>query len=146
MAKYEILYILKEVRHFTWYFVVVRNGFICRLRSSDAFVEIPCSYVYPFFAGPTFFWGRYLNYERKDEFLIVDDFEEYMDPNHARTWHSVDSKIIWHFQNHAQHLRIFTYFLVFIVTLFVMCVFYRYCFKPKLTPSSNCFTSSYKSL
>ncbi|XP_045184683.1 uncharacterized protein LOC123542758 [Mercenaria mercenaria] len=65
------------------------------LRYSKRWYFVPYASVM-FSTGPTFLWGRYLNYPRKEEFNIIENQDRYLHILHGSSWHSVDGVVIWY--------------------------------------------------
>ncbi|XP_045161762.2 uncharacterized protein LOC123526584 [Mercenaria mercenaria] len=51
-----------------------------------------------FSTGPTFLWGRYLNYRDPQQFYIINStiYSHYLVLLHNSSWHSWDGKIVWY--------------------------------------------------
>lgn len=52
-------------------------------------------------AGPTFFWGRYLNYRKPEDFIVIENYTEYFTSMHWSSWHDWDGHVIWFFTHNT---------------------------------------------
>ncbi|KAH3822308.1 uncharacterized protein LOC127831054 [Dreissena polymorpha] len=71
--------------------------------------------------GPTYFWGRFLNYVHQEEFLVVGNHSEYLHLKHGSSWHTWDGVLIWYFFNRAG----FFFLIVFLAIMALAVVLYR---------------------
>ncbi|KAH3822333.1 uncharacterized protein LOC127831636 [Dreissena polymorpha] len=105
-----------------------RHPFMSDVINSLRFSNKWFIFPYPstvFVTGPTYFWGRYLNYPRHEQFYIVNNYTSYLHLLHGSSWHTWDGDVIWYFFNRAGQ---FWGLLLTSLTVFLLawcCVNYR---------------------
>lgn len=92
-------------------------------------------YIFPyantmFSTGPTFLWGRYLNYPNKSQFYSIDraKYSKYIEVLHNSSWHSWDGKIVWYLFKDPKKMAVVLTALAFLFcSLLLYCKFQRKC-------------------
>ncbi|XP_060601795.1 uncharacterized protein LOC132755029 [Ruditapes philippinarum] len=83
-----------------------------------------------FSTGPTFLWGRYLNYRDQNQFYIINNssYSNYLVLMHNSSWHSWDGIIVWYlFRDTRMLLVVMTSLALFLCMTLFLCKYRGVC-------------------